>query len=277
MSKAKKVSTVDPINLPRRLREGLGKANDLLDENKAKEALEILKELDERYPNQVYVLEMLVDAYASLQDERSYLSATRRLHRLAPNRADVKLSLGGAYMANVFPALALETFREFLKRWPQHEEANKVRTMVQQLEAELPKMLAESGLDFEADFAFACQHEEAMVCLETGEFSRAKSLIEKMQRQKPDFVAPLNNLSQIYWLEGDLPRAIETSRRVLAIQPDNLHAQANLIRYLYLTGQREAAAPLIERLKASTAKAADRWKKLAETLAFIGDDQGMLE
>jgi tetratricopeptide (TPR) repeat protein len=87
----------------------------------------------------------------------------------------------------------------------------------------------------------------------------------------------LNNLSQIYWLEGDLKRAIETCERALAMDADNLHAQGNLIRYLYFAGRKDEAAPLIERLKASSAPAFDRWKKIAETLAFIGDDQGMLE
>ncbi|GAB4505413.1 MAG: hypothetical protein Fur0043_24080 [Anaerolineales bacterium] len=266
-----------PINLPRRLREGLDEADALLEKNKAEEALEILEELDERYPNQVYVLEMLIDAYAQLQDSLSLLSASHRLHRLTPNRAGVKLSLASAYLKNIFLALALATFREFLKRWPQHEEANKVRKAVQRLETELPKMLAKSGLNFETEFDLACQHEEVQVCTTIGEFSRAKSLIKKIQRQRPDFVAPQNNLSQIYEAEGDLPRAIKTARGVLALQPDNLHAQANLIRYLYLSGQREAAAPLIERLKAFTGPAAQRWTKIAETLAFIGDDEGMLK
>lgn len=277
MRKGQLPTHINPVNLPRRLREGLDEADILLEEGRAAQALEILEELDERYPNQVYVLGMIIEACSHLKDGRGFLSAARRLHRLTPNRPDVKLSLASAYLANMFPALALTTFREFLRRWPQHEEAANARKTVEALEAELPQMLAKAGLDFDADFDFACQHEEAQVCLNTGEFARAKSLAEKMQRQKPDFAAPLNNLSQVYWLEGDLPRAIETCERVLAIRPDNIHALGNLVRYLYLAGRKEEAAPLVERLKASTAEAADRWRKLAETLAFIGDDQGILE
>ncbi len=277
MPKGPPPARIDPLNLPRRLRDGLDEAASLLEKGKAAEALEALEELDERYPNQVYVLEMLIDAYARLNNGLGLLDAARRLHRLTSNRSDVKLSLASAYLVNMFLVLALAAFREFLKRWPQHEEAVNARKTVEMLEAELPKILAEGGLNFETDFEFACQHEEVQVCLNTGEFARAKSLVEKMQRQKPDFVAPLNNLSQIYWLEGNLPRAIETCQRVLTIRPDNVHALANLVRFLYLAGRKEEAAPFVERLKASTAKAADRWRKLAETLAFIGDDVGMLE
>lgn len=277
MDKQHNPTHLNPLNLPRRLREGLDEAEELLKKGKAAEALDILQELDERYPDQVYVLEMLATVYFDLKDAHSHLRAVRRLHRLTPNRPQVKLALANAYLTNTFPLLALVTFREFLKRWPQHEHADKVRTTARKLEDTLPKLLEDMGLNFETDFDFACQHEEAQVCANSGEFARAKSLAEKMQRQKPNFTPPLNNLSQIYWLEGDLPRAIETCRRALAIEADNVHALANLARYLYLTGQKEEAATLIERLKASTAKASERWNKIAEALAFIGDDQGVLE
>lgn len=277
MNKQRNLTRINPINLPRQLREGLDEADKLLEKGKAAEALDILQELDKRYPNQVYVLEMLADAYFDLKDDRGHLRAVRRLHRLTPNRPHVKLALANAYLANMLPMLALATFREFLKHWPQHEYADKVRKTVREIEDVLPKLLEDLGLNVEANFEFACQHEEVQACLHTGEFGRAKAIIEKMQRQKPDFTASLNNLSQIYWLEGDLPRAIETCQQVLAVEADNVHALANLARYLYLTGRKEEAAPLIERLKASTAKASERWNKIAEALAFIGDDQGILE
>lgn len=277
MSKRKTSPHPDPINLPRRLRERLDEADALLEKGKASEALEILEELDERYPNQAYVLEMLVDAYYDLEDVRSYLPAIRRLHRLTPNRAEIKLGLAGAYLANDCPALALITFRELLKRWPQHEQAEDVRKTVRGLEELLLNLFRDAGLNSETDLDFICQHEEAQVCMSSGEFTRAKLLIEKLQRQKADFVPPLNNLSQIYWLEGDLLRAIETAQRVLAIDADNLHATGNLIRFLYLVGQKEEAAPLLERLKSSPPKDSQPWTKIAETLAFIGDDQGMLD
>ncbi len=277
MSKKHPPTRIDPINLPRRLREGLGEAEELLEKGQPALALETLKDLDERYPNQVYVLEMMADACYDLNDDLGYLKAMHSLHRLTPNRPEVKLGTAGAYLANGYLVLALIGFREFLRRWPQHERAGEVRETVQKLEEGLPKILAEAGLDFETDLEFAAQHEEVQVCLNSGNFGRGKALVEKLQRQKPHFVPPLNNLSQMYWLEGDLQRAIQTCQRVLTIEPDNVHALANLVRYLYLAGRKEEAPPYLERLKTSTAKASDRWKKIAEALAFIGDDQGMLD
>ncbi len=277
MSKGNFLTRIDPINLPRRLREGLDEAESLLEKKKLAEALELLEELDDRYPNQVYVLEMLANVHLDLKDDRGYLRTMQNLHRLTPNRAEVKAGTAGAYMANGYLVLALITFREYLKRWPQHEHAEEARQVVQKLEEGLPKILADGGLNFETDLNFACQHEEVQVGLNSGEYGRAKSIIEKLQRQKPEFIAPLNNLSQIYWLEGDLPRAVETCQRVLTIEPENIHALGNLIRYLYMSGQKEEAVPLIKRLKTSRAEASERWLKIAEALAFIGDDAGMIE
>lgn len=39
----------DPINLPRRLREGLQEADDLLERGKSQQALELLSELDKSF------------------------------------------------------------------------------------------------------------------------------------------------------------------------------------------------------------------------------------
>jgi hypothetical protein len=53
----KKFSTrFDPINLPRRLREGLQEADDLLERGKSQQALELLNELDKSFPRQLDVL-----------------------------------------------------------------------------------------------------------------------------------------------------------------------------------------------------------------------------
>ncbi len=198
------------------------------------------------------------------------------MYHLRPNRPEIRAALGDGYLSNGYLALALVTYRDFLKRWPQHPLSADVREIVQKLEEHLPQAFAEIGLTFETDLEFACQHDEAQICLDSGAYSRAKALNEKLQRQKPDFIPPLNNLAQIYWLEGDLSRAIEMCQHVLAIQEDNVHALGNLIRFLYLAGRQAEAAPLLERLKASKARAFRRWTKIAEILAFIGDDAGMI-
>ena len=266
----------DPINLPRRLREGLQEASTLLEQDKAQQALELLSELDKSFPRQPDVLGLIANANLDMDNQHGYLHAIHKLHELTPNRAEVKMGLAGAYLANGYPALALQTFRQFLKRWPREERASDVQKTIPQLESALGELLRKLGDSLETGFEFACQHEELRLLMETGNYTRFRQLAKKLLQQRPDFVPILNNLSQVNWLEGDLPGAIETSRKVLEIDPQNVHALSNLTRYLFMQGKKGEAWEFAKRLKESGADAAERWVKIGEALSFIEDDDGLL-
>lgn len=152
-----------------------------------------------------------------------------------------------------------------------------VQKIIPELESELTKILAEIDFSLEDGLEFFCKHEELQILMELGNYERAKKRAKTLLEQRPHFVAGLNNLSQVFWLDGDLARAIELSQRALTIEPDNIHALANLTRYLFMQGRREEANDLASQLKASKAAAADYWIKKAEALSFIEDDDGVLE
>jgi tetratricopeptide (TPR) repeat protein len=276
MSKKNFPTRIDPINLPRRLREGLAEAEDLLDNNEPREALELLQELDKKFPRQLDVLGLMGNAYTDLQDTHGYFHTMFKLHNLIPNRADVKLGLAGAYLFTGRLALALQTFRQFLKQWPRHEGAADAQKMIPELEQALSELLPEFGLTLETGFDFACKHEELQVLMEIGQYERCKQLAKNLLAQRPDFIPVINNLCLVYWLEGVLPAAIEIGQKALALQPDNIHALSNLTRFLFMQGKTEDALALAARLKESTAEAADLWTKKIEALSFIADDEGVL-
>lgn len=276
MSKKNFPTRVVPINLPRKLREGLEEADDLLSKNKPQAALELLQELDKKFPRQPDVLSYTANACLDLGDQHGYLHAMYQLHTLTPNRPDIKLGLAGAYLANGRPALALRTFRQFLKQWPRDERAADVQKTILQLEQGLTEMLSQLDFSLESGLDFACKHEELQVLMETGNYERGKQLAKPLLEQRPNFVPALNNLSLVHWLEGNLAQATELSQKVLEIQPDNIHALSNLARFLFMQGKQEAALALAKRLKESKAEAAEGWVKKAEALSFIGDDDGVL-
>jgi tetratricopeptide (TPR) repeat protein len=276
MSKKTYLTRVDPINLPRRLREGLEKAETLLDRQHPKEALELLHELDKKYPRSPDVLGLMANAHIDMQNQHGYLHVMCKMHDLNPNRAEVKLGLAGGYLSNGRLALALQTFRQFLKKWSNHERAMDVQETVSKLETGLADILSQLGLSIETGLEFAAKHEELQIMMEAGELKRCKQLAKQLINQKPDFIPPLNNLSQVYWLDGDLPAAIETAHKVLSIEPDNVHALSNLTRYLFMLGNIDESLGFAERLKESEANAADFWVKKTEALSFIGDNEGVL-
>jgi len=280
MSKRSSSTHFDPVHLPRRLREGLEEANDLLERRHPKEALEILEELAKRHPNQPDVLGMMVNAYHDLKNDRGYLHTMIALHRLTPNRAEVKLGLAGGYLANSRPALAYRTFQEFLRKWPNHEQAAGVTKLLPDLDKVLTEALTDLNLSQtlspESKLDFASKHEEAQVLMEAGEFERGKRLAEALLKQYPQFTPALNNLSLIEWLEDNLPAAIEASQKVLEQEPENIHALSNLTRFLFMQGKTEQARQMAARLQASRAQGYQSWLKKIEALSFIGDDEGVL-
>jgi len=265
---------VDPINLPRRLRDGLAEAEELLTYGKPEQALETLSELKRQFPNSADVLGLMSDAYYDIQDLHSYLWTMYQLHRLIPNRLEANLGLAGAYLANGRLGLALRAFRNFLKKWPRYEEAEEIKTTIARLETALSEILAKLDFTLEDGLDFACKHEELQVLMEHQETQRCKQLAETLLKQRPSFAPVWNNLSMVYWIEGNLPKAIETCEQVLKLEPDNIHALSNISRYLFIQGRKKGATLSTEKLKASHADAADGWVKKAEAFCFIGDDQG---
>jgi tetratricopeptide (TPR) repeat protein len=235
-----------------------------------------LTELDRQFPRQPDVLGMMGNAYLEIGNGHGYLHSIYRLHELLPNRADVKVGLAGAYLSNGYLALAIQTFSQFLKRWPHDERASDIQKTIPELEELLKELLLESGNSLETSFEFACLHDEVRLHMDMGNYARSRQQAKKLLQQKSDFLPVLNNLSQVSWLEGDLAKAIETCKQVLEKEPSNVHALSNITRFLFMQGNKEEARRYANRLKESTATAADRWTKVTEALSFIGDNDGVL-
>jgi tetratricopeptide (TPR) repeat protein len=267
----------DTFNIPRRLREGLEYADHLLSKNEPLEALQVIKELHEIYPRSAELLEIMADAYLEMQNMHGYFKTMYQLHQLTPNRAVVKLGLANAYLANGRLALALQTYRQFCAKWHQDERVAEIQKTIQIIEGSLMSFFQELELSFEDDFDFACKHDELQIQLDLENYARCKQLADYLQSKKPDFVPPLNNLSLVYWMEGNLQKAVETCLKVTEIEPDNIHALSNLTRFYFMLGEKEKAGHFAQILKNSREKASDIWIKKIEALSFIEDDAGVLE
>ena len=260
----------------RRLVEGTRKAFELSESGKAAEALEILVELDRSYPNTPEVLGGLVNTYYDLDDLPQYEQAVRRLIRLDPRDPDLNYSLAGAYLMNDRPALALRSFQDALRRWPAHPKAEIARKEIPRLEDILREDTASLNLSEDQAFDLVLQHDELRYCLAHGEYRQARRVAEKLLGSFPGFVPALNNLSQVYAVDGELAQAIRTSQRVLEIEPENIHALSNLARLNFLSARPEEAAEYARPMQLSQADATDRWTKMAEALTFLEDDEGVL-
>ncbi len=261
---------------PRALADGLDQAAALARRERWGDAAGVLEALDDRYPGREAVLGPLVRTYSELRDTPRFAWAAERLLRVRPRDADLRLALAFGYLTTIRLALAHRQFRYFLERWPEHPRAAEVRETLARLEPELETVMAETGLAGEERHELAALHEEMQLSIERRQTAAARSLAELLLRRRPDFVPALNNLSLAEATEGLLERAIGTAKRALGLQPENVHALGNLVRFLCQEGRLEEAREWAARLKAAPAETSERWLKKAEAFTYLGDDAEVL-
>jgi tetratricopeptide (TPR) repeat protein len=240
-------------------------------------AREILESLNKQFPNRKEVLVPLLHTYFRLQDWQMNLELSEQLIKLFPRDPDFAFISGAAYLANGWLFLGLRDFQHSLDRWPTHPKAPDARQTVATLREQCKRLLTELGFPEKDGHESAALHEEVQWSLDQGKYQRGKHAAEKLLQRHPDFVPVLNNLSEIYFRDGEAHRAIATVRRVLTMKPNNYHALSNLTRYLCLMGRSEEAQVWADRVKPLCLPIRDLWVKKAEALSYLGDDQAVLE
>ena len=263
-------------SVPSHLASGLREATACLRGRQLDRAVTILERLAKTHSQNRDVLLLLAEAYQGTGDMMRYQSVAQRLAELAPNSPDLRLMLGGACLVNFFPAHALQTFQQFLERWPDHPEAEAARKTVADVEPTVRNLLAEYGLPWPEGLEVAVWHEDVQLLLNEGEYAKLHELADRLLRRVPDFVPAWNNRGEAYFREGRYADAVAAARRALELSPDNFHALSNLTRYLLLTGHADEARATAERLKAVESPNPDAWVKKAEALSYLGDDEGVL-
>jgi Flp pilus assembly protein TadD len=255
----------------------LDKIDRLIEAGDFAEALDQLHELAERAPQRAEVFEAMFYVAVQLDDKKEILEAAIRLTELQPNAPAHFFNLYSAYSQNIFPALALQTGRHFLSRWPDSELAKDVREPVDDLANILRNEAAKLQLPEDSWLETMVLHEKVQVALQQNHFAETRRLATQLIPLAPHFASPYNNRSLAAWAEGDAEAAISDARRVLEIDPSNVHALSNLTRFLRLTNRLDEAREIAERLKTATSPQIDVWTKKAEAFSYLGDDAAVLE
>jgi tetratricopeptide (TPR) repeat protein len=255
----------------------LHKAAALLGRKQWEEARTVLDNLHKAYPQQKQVLEYLVQVHFELNDLPALARVGERLLEVSPNDEYIRFTLAAVYLQSMHPLMALQMARAALERSPDHEQAPEMRRLIASLEDKVDDLLVDLELEGEDGVELAILHERGQAYLEQGEYDKAREVEEELIRRRPDFVSAHNNLSLIGFVAGDVEGAIATCEKVLELDPGNIHALSNLIRFCCLSGRWEQAKAYGERLKASQSSAWDPWTKKVEGLTYLGDDAGVLE
>ena len=256
----------------------LEEAQFLIEGGKLFEALGFLQDAVQQYPSEGRFWELFAAVSNELKDVPTMQKAFTKLIQFQPRNADAHFGLAYAYALDIRLALGVRGFREFLRKFPDSEYRKEAAELLEMGEKDLRRNLAE--FDFpegETGLELACLHEEAQILMNQHRFEEAKEKAEKLIRQMPDFIPAYNNLSLIFFMNGEAEKAAETARKVLEKQPENFHALGNLVRFSVFLGETENAQNFANRLRPIENDNPDLWIKKIEAFTFAGDDKAVTE
>ena len=200
-----------------------------------------------------------------------FFQLAERLVAAFPDAPETHIVVAEAAHKKGFYALFMSTLGNFCQRWPDHELAGAFAKTLQATEA----AAQQSGIT--PSLAIGAQHDWMSWYLEAGRIEEARDLAQQLLIQVPEDLPCLNNLCMCHLNLGNTQAAREVGERILLIQPDNLHALANLVSCQVRLGDQKSAQSLAARLKATQGNGTDGWTKTAQALAYLGDDQGVLD
>jgi tetratricopeptide (TPR) repeat protein len=260
---------------PREIRNVLLVSHQLMDDRRFAEAEELLTKERERRPNSPEILEALIELYQQTRDHQSLAELAPRLVRLQPRDPEAFLIMAQSYLFCGRLAIALETYRQFLTRWPGHEHKSKAMAAIGLLEPEVAKILPKFDLS-ESELDLLAMHDQVLLDISAGDFESAICHATDLLKIKPRMVSPRNNLALALFQTGQLSLAIRVNRETLDLFPDNRFAEAALGKVLFLTGELDDAALIADRISQSPAEVEDAIVAQAELMSLLGRDEDVI-
>lgn len=255
----------------------LQEANFLIENEEWFEAAAFLEAAIRKFPSEVRFWEMLAAVGSELRDAATMQKAFAALTRFQPNDADALFGLAFAYGLDSRIALSYRGFRDFLRKFPADEKCAEAAEMLEMAEDDLRRNLAGNNFPAgDAGLELACLHEEAQVLMQQHKFAEATEKSEQLISRMPDFVPAYNNLSLILFMNGEAEKAVNAASKVLAKQPENYHALANLARFSVFLGRPDEARNFTNRLRGVENSSPDLWIKKVEAFTFVGDDEAVV-
>ncbi len=255
----------------------LQRAYKLFAQGRTTEAYEYLLNLTQDYPQHKPGWELLIHVALELDATTTVGRAANQLLQLQPNHKDARYVLAGVAFQQQYPLLAWHLGSSALEQDPSHPMAEQTQLLLNTIEDLWDALVREIDLPRDQAIALLLQHEWGQLFLGLAEYDLAKEAELKVIEQKADFAPAYNNLSLIAMVTGHLEEAIAQAEQVLTLEPENIHALGNLVRYYCTLGDRKTAQRYAEQLKKSQAAAWDPFTKKIEALSYLGDDAGVLD
>jgi tetratricopeptide (TPR) repeat protein len=251
------------------LQTALERAYVFLRADQTADALALLEPLREAHPDSVPFFMLLGDVYAAARDYNRAVQSYERALVLAPDRVALLRNLLNLYAALDMPMHALRTASRVLETDPGDAAVDQLRA---NLEAEIPEIAQRFGVDLAAAAEGSFQAEAGRLALDRNDFAAAIGPLRRAVELFPRWPAPRNNLALALSIAGGAEEALALTREVLELDPGNVHGLGNMVRFLAIAGEQEAARPYWERLRQAAPQEGEELIKVAESAAFMEED-----
>lgn len=252
---------------------------DLLAEDRPKEAIELIEKWREKRQNHPALAFYLGSAYLMLDEHAKALQYLRLARRLDPRNEAALNNLFSTYLELGYFSQGLRALKEFMRTELAREE--KDMEVLSALRAGLERNNADAaayfGVPLDKYEEASLWNEEGQIAQHEGDWEQAVAALSRALGCLPEFTPALNNRAMSYFFMGRLEEAIADEQQVIAKDPENIHALANLVRYHYVRGESRRMQDCFERLRALPETA---WEhqfepipKMLEAYAVAGADE----
>ena len=179
------------------------------------------------------------------------------------------------YMANNYANMedfesAEEAIIQYLEKDPSGQFLEESEEMIELISYELGRPTPLKSIKCREGLF---EHDKARRLLEEGRHGEAASILLRLIKKMPDFLAARNNLALAYFYMRQVEKAMDTIVEVIELDPGNMHALCNMAIFYAHYGEEEKLAELVSQLRKTYPFHQDHVFKQATTMGILGEHE----
>jgi len=180
--------------------------------------------------------ELSLSLACKVQDPIGVEDSARWLAQHYPGNPSYQLRLIASAAISSCDALAVRRIREFVQRWPDHAESERLRSKCLESEREVCRGLDEIGITGDDRFDMAVENDFVQLLMEAGRFQDAILAAKAALEKGPGHFPLRNNLGLSYIYNHQIDEAQCEFNTSLSTRPDNIHALVDFKDFVALKG-----------------------------------------
>ncbi len=244
------------------------KAEKHIDAGNLLEALQLYRQVLGMEPENVDYLLSIAQVYSEMGLYAESNDVLLKIAKFGNTPTECLFALGCNYMGMKNYELADEAFEQYLAIDPEGEYAEDIDELFDIIDEE---DFEEDGMlhDINRRMVYEKAY-EGKKCLDKGDYINAIKLLECVVERDQTIYSAMNNLALSYFFDGKKHKAIEMSKKVLAAQPQNLHACCNLALFYSDMNDHASATAYLEKLGNISDIEPEDMHKIALTYCELG-------